>query len=79
MLGKYSILVTMVYARDFPLNIKPTRNIATDNLMLNGGAKHDSRAESHAGATAEQPTVNRSTLMEESAARILASSRDANP
>ena len=85
MLGKYTIGVTMVFARDFPLNIKPARSIATDNLMLKGvaanAAKYDSRAESNAGASAAEASVTpiRSTAMEESAARILASSRDNNP
>ena len=73
----------MGFARDFPLNIKPARSIATDNLMLKGvaanAAKYDSRTESNAGASAAEATPIRSTAMEESAARILASSRDNNP
>ena len=79
LLGKYTIAVTIVYARDFPLNLKPVKAVTTDNLMFKGVTKQpESRAEMQHVGEGITTTTNRST-MEESAARILASSRDNNP
>lgn len=54
LLGKYTISVCMCYARDFPINIRPMRNVITDNLMLKGGAaSYASRTDNHAGTNGE--------------------------
>ena len=61
LLGKYTIAVSMTYARDFPVNIKPTRNVVTDNLMMKGISgktnQRDSRTDPQGGAGGDAVAV----------------------
>jgi hypothetical protein len=95
MLSHYTITVSVLFAKDFPINIRPQQPEGNTPLHVKGqdltkGFSSVSKKGSPsielknklgAGAASEKGGTfgSRSMLMEESAARMLASSHDSNP